>query len=131
MGPEYTYPYAFVNGNGNQFTFGVEIELESSLSEEFVENVTGSNIIAGWDKDVSLGRNGVELQSNILDMSKLPALKRIVEGILEYGENAGGHIHVARTPNQCASRWYWALCGLERPAPHPLRKEENEQCVSL
>ena len=111
MEPEYVYPYAF--GNGNQFTFGVEIELESTLSEEFVENVTGSNIIAGWDKDASLGRNGVELQSNILDMSKLPALQRIVEGIPEWGENAGGHIHVARTPNQCASRWYWALRGLD------------------
>lgn len=109
--PSYVHPYAF--GNGNQFTFGVEIELESELSDDFVENVTNSDIIAGWDKDVSLERNGVELQSNILNMSKLPALQRIVEGIPEYGENAGGHIHVARTPNQCASRWYWALRGLD------------------
>jgi hypothetical protein len=108
--PSYVYPYAF--GDGDQFTFGVEIELESELSDDFVENVTDSSVIAGWDKDASLERNGVELQSNILDMSKLPALKRIVEGIPEYGENAGGHIHVARTPNQCASRWYWALRGL-------------------
>lgn len=108
---EYTYPYA--HGRSGQFTFGVEIELESELSDDFVENVTNSDIIAGWDKDASLERNGVELQSNILDMSKLPALKHIVEGIPEYGENAGGHIHVARTPNQCASRWYWALHGLD------------------
>lgn len=110
--PTYTYPYAFENGG--QFTFGVEIELESELSDDFVENVTGSDIIAGWNKDVSLeNRNGVELQSNILDMSKLPDLQRIVEGIPEYGDNAGGHIHVARTPNQCASRWFWALHGLD------------------
>lgn len=109
--PSYVYPYAF--GDGNQFTFGVEIELESELSDDFVKTVTGSDIIAGWDKDVSLERNGAELQSNILDMSKLPDLQRIVEGIPEYGENAGGHIHVARTPNQCASRWYWALHGLD------------------
>lgn len=109
--PEYVYPYAF--GDGDQFTFGVEIELESELSDEFVENVTDSSIIAGWDKDASLERNGVELQSNILDMSKLPPLKHIVEGIPKYGDNAGGHIHVARTPNQCASRWYWALRGLD------------------
>ena len=108
---EYVYPYAF--GDGNQFTFGVEIELESELSDDFVANVTDSDVIAGWDKDASLERNGVELQSNILDMSKLPALQHIVEGIPEYGENAGGHIHVARTPNQCASRWYWALHGLK------------------
>lgn len=108
--PSYVYPYAF--GDGNQFTFGVEIELESELNEEFVESVTSSDIVAGWDKDPSLERNGVELQSNILDMTKLPALKHIVEGIPEYGENAGGHIHVARTDNQCASRWYWALRGL-------------------
>lgn len=107
---EYVYPYAF--GDGNQFTFGVEIELEAPLPADFVEDVTNSDIIAGWDKDASLERNGVELQSNILDMSKLPALKHIVEGIPEYGENAGGHIHVARTDNQCASRWYWALRGL-------------------
>lgn len=43
----------------------------------------------------------------------LPALQRIVEGIPEYGDNAGGHIHVSRTPNQCASRWFWALHGLD------------------
>lgn len=108
--PSYVYPYAF--GDGNQFTFGVEIELESELSDDFVETVTNSDVIAGWDKDASLERNGAELQSNILDMSKLPALQRLVEGIPEYGENAGGHIHVARTDNQCASRWYWALRGL-------------------
>lgn len=108
---EYIYPYAF--GDGSQFTFGVEIELESELSDDFVENVTNSDIIAGWDKDASLERNGVELQSNILDMSKLPALQHIVGGIPVYGDNAGGHIHVARTPNQCASRWYWALRGLD------------------
>lgn len=109
--PSYVYPYAF--GNGDQFTFGVEIELESELSDDFVENVADSDIIAGWNKDASLERNGVELQSNILDMSKLPDLQQIVKGIPEWGENAGGHIHVARTPNQCASRWYWALRGLD------------------
>lgn len=111
MEPEYTYPYTFVGGN--RFTFGVEIEIESDLSDDFAENVTNSDVIAGWNKDVSLERNGVELQSNILNMSKLPALQQIVEGIPEYGENAGGHIHVARTSNQYASRWYWALCGLD------------------
>ena len=47
--PSYIYPYAF--GNGSQFTFGVEIELESELSDDFVENVTDSDIIAGWNKD--------------------------------------------------------------------------------
>lgn len=109
MEPEYTYPYAFVGGH--QFTFGVEIK--SELSDDFVGNVTDSDIIAGWNKDASLAGNGVELQSNILDMSKLPALLRIVKDIPEYGDNAGGHIHVARTPNQCASRWYWALRGLD------------------
>lgn len=109
--PSYTYPYAFVGGN--RFTFGVEIELESELSDDFVENVTNSDIIAGWDENVSLEHNGVELQSNILNMTKLPDLQRIIEGIPEYGDNAGGHIHVARTPNQCASRWFWALHGLD------------------
>ena len=108
---EYTYPYAF--GHGGRFTFGVEIELESELDADFVENIKKSDLIAGWDKDPSLGQNGVELQTNILDMSKLPALQQLVEGIPCYGDNAGGHIHVARTANQCASRWYWALRGLD------------------
>jgi hypothetical protein len=109
--PEYIYPYAF--GDGNQFTFGVEIELESELSEDFVENVADSELIAGWENDQSLDSCGVELQTNILDMSKLSDLRHLIDGIPEYGENAGGHIHVARTPNQCASRWYWALHGLD------------------
>lgn len=107
---EYTYPYA--HGH-DQFTFGVEIELESELDADFVENIKDPGLIAGWDKDPSLGQDGVELQTNILDMSKLPALHRLVEGIPYYGENAGGHVHVARTANQCASRWYWALHGLD------------------
>jgi hypothetical protein len=109
--PSYAYPYA--HRHDGQFAFGVEIEIESDMSEEFAENVANSDVIAGWDKDASLERNGVELQSNILNMSKLLDLQRIVEDIPEYGENAGGHIHVARTPNQCASRWYWALRGLD------------------
>jgi hypothetical protein len=109
--PSYVYPYA--SRNGNQFTFGVEIELESELSDDFVEDVANSDVIAGWNNDASLERNGMELQSNILDMSKLPALRRIVEDIPERGGNAGGHIHVARTDNQSASRWYWALRGLD------------------
>lgn len=108
---EYTCPYA--SGDGNQFTFGVEIELEAELSEDFADTVAASGLIAGYGHDPSLGRNGVELQSDILDMSKLPALRQLVEGIPEYGENAGGHIHVSRTPNQCANRWYWALRGLD------------------
>lgn len=110
--PSYTYPYAF--GNGEQFTFGVEIEIESALDENFVEDIKDSDIIAGWDNDPSLdAHNGVELQTNILTMAKLPALQKIIEGIPDYGDNAGGHIHVARTPNQRASRWYWALHGLD------------------
>ena len=108
---EYTCPYA--HGHGDRFTFGVELEIESELDADFAENVTNSNIIAGWGRDPSLGANGVELQTNVLDMSKLPALRKLVECIPDYGENAGGHIHVARTPNQCASRWYWALRGLD------------------
>ena len=108
---EYTYPYTF--RNGKQFTFGVEVEMESELYTDFVAAVTESSLIAGWDSDPSLEAGGVELQTNILDMSKLPALVKLVERIPDYGENAGGHIHVARTPNQCASRWYWALRGLD------------------
>ena len=109
--PEYRHPYD--RGHGDQFTFGVEIEIESELDAEFVETVENSDLIAGWDHDQSLDATGVELQTNILDMSKLPALQQLVEGIPECGENAGGHIHVSRTANQCASRWYWALNGLD------------------
>lgn len=108
---EYAYPYAF--GNGDRFTFGVEIEMESEIDTDFAADIIDSDLIAGWDNDQSLGTGGVELQTNILDMSKLPALRELIERIPDYGENAGGHIHVARTPNQCASRWYWALRGLD------------------
>lgn len=55
---EYTYPYTFVGGS--RFTFGVEIELESKLSDDFVENVIDSDIIAGWDKDASDSHNMVD-----------------------------------------------------------------------
>lgn len=116
--PQYVYPYAF--GNGDQFTFGIEIEVESGLSEDVVKEIADSDIIAGWDNDQSLETNGVELQTNILTMAELPTVQQIVESIPDYGENAGGHIHVARTPNQCASRWYWALRGLD-----------SRQCVNL
>lgn len=108
---EYTHPYAF--SDGNQFTYGVEVEVESELCTDFAAGVIDSSLVAGWDCDPSLGYGGVELQTNILDMSKLPALVRLIERIPAYGENAGGHIHVARTPSQCASRWYWALRGLD------------------
>lgn len=108
---EYVYPYAFITGD--QFTFGVEVELESEVSEDFADTVAVSELIAGYDHDPSLGQNGVELQTNILDMSKLPALRKLVECIPDYGDNSGGHIHVSRTHNQCASRWYWALRGLD------------------
>lgn len=106
----YDYPYEY--GDGNQFTYGIEIELESALSDDFIQTVATSDIIAGWTRDASLEHGGIELQTNILDMSRLSALRQIVQDIPERGENAGGHIHVARTPNQCASRWYWALRGL-------------------
>lgn len=108
---EYTYPYAF--GDGEQFTYGVEVEIESELDTDFAEDIASSDLIAGWDCDQSLDTGGVELQTNILDMTKLPALRELIEHIPDYGENAGGHIHVARTTNQCASRWYWALRGLD------------------
>lgn len=108
---EYVCPYA--SGNGDQFTFGVEVEMESELDADFAVDITDSDLIAGWDNDQSLGAGGVELQTNILDMSKLPPLRELVERIHDYGENSGGHIHVARTGNQCASRWYWALRGLD------------------
>lgn len=109
--PEYTYPYAF--RADSQFTFGVEIEMESELDTDFAADITDSDLIAGWDKDPSLGTGGVELQTNILNMTKLPALRELIERIPDYGETAGGHIHVARTPNQRANRWYWALRGLD------------------
>lgn len=107
----YTHPYAF--GDGDQFTFGVEVEIKSELDTDFATDIIDSDLIAGWDNDSSLDTSGVELQTNILDMSKLPALRELIERIPDYGENAGGHIHVARTSNQCASRWYWALRGLD------------------
>lgn len=116
--PEYKYPYD--HGRDGQFTFGVEIEIESELDDDFLEEVTNSCIIAGWNHDSSLAANGVELQTNVLDMPKLNELQQLIRCIPSCGENAGGHIHVSRTGNQCASRWYWALRGLD-----------EEQCERL
>lgn len=89
--PSCIHPHAF--GDGDRFTFGVEIEL--GPSDDFVENVTDPDLIAGWNKDASPERNGVEPQSDIPDVSGSPALRRIAGGIPEYGPDAGGHIHVA------------------------------------
>lgn len=111
MEAEYTYPYAL--GDGDRFTFGVEVEIESELDADFTEDVSQSSVIAGWGNDPSLGRDGIELQSDILTMANLPSLRELIERIPDYGEDAGGHIHVARTPHQCAGRWYWALHGLD------------------
>ena len=83
MEAEHTYPYAF--GDGDQFTFGVEID--------FAKDIAESNLIAGWDNDPSLGSGGVELQTNILDIPKLPALRELIERIPDHGDDAGGHIH--------------------------------------
>lgn len=115
--PEYTHPYNHEGG----FTFGVEIETEGELPGPLVEQIMDddNSLVAGWGNDPSLS-DGVELQTNVLNMEWLRNLEDFVSKIPEYGENAGGHIHVARTCNQCASRWYWALHGLE-----------YEQCLKL
>lgn len=111
--PEYTHPYP----HGGGFTFGVEIEIDGEIPSALVQRITidEDEIVAGWGTDQSLGDGGIEVQTDVLDMRKLPALEKLIADIPDYGENAGGHIHVARTPNQCASRWYWALRGLDAP----------------
>lgn len=116
--PEYTHPYPHDGG----FTFGVEIEIDTEIPSALVERITidEDEIVAGWNTDQSLGDGGIEVQTDVLDMRKLPALEKLIADIPDCGENAGGHIHVARTANQCASRWYWALRGLN-----------ESQCESL
>lgn len=109
--PEYTHPYPHDGG----FTFGVEIEIDGEIPSALVQRITidDDEVVAGWGTDQSLGDGGIEVQTDVLDMRKLPALEKLIADIPDYGENAGGHIHVARTANQCASRWYWALRGLD------------------
>lgn len=119
---EYTYPYTF--RNGKQFTFVVEVEMESELYTDFVAAVTESSLIAGWDSDPSLEAGGVELQTNILDMSKLPALVRLVERIPDYGENAGATstLHALPTSAQAA--------GIGRCEDSTERNESDSTCAT-
>lgn len=128
--PEYTHPYSHEGG----FTFGVEIEMEGELPGPLVKQIMDDDnpLVAGWGNESSLS-DGVEVQTNVLNMEWLPDLRELVSEIPEYGENAGGHIHVARTPNQCASRWYWALRGLDDEQCHKLnmRHMDDDHWCSL
>ena len=106
----YVYPYAF--GDGDQFAYGVEIEMESELgstSRKTLRNRTSSPVGTMTDRWSATASN-CKATSSPWPISQPTGL---IERIPDYGENAGGHIHVARTANQCASRWYWALRGLD------------------
>ena len=71
--------------------------------------------MAGWDDDAPLERNGVESQSNILNMSRLPDLRRIVEGIPEYGgEHGRSYPRVPQTNARAAGIGRYA--GWTRPS---------------
>lgn len=79
----------------------------TELSEDFADTVAVSELIAGYDHDPSLGRNGVE------PISLTPALQQLVEGIPEYGENAGKPMReplvlgVARPSAVCSTCATW------------------------
>ncbi|MBW3089197.1 hypothetical protein KIH81_00475 [Bifidobacterium sp. 82T25] len=102
------------------FTFGLEIEVGGWHDTERMKD---SSLIAGWCTDGSLHHDGaLEYQTQPMTMDDLPSIVRLVSGIDPDNDNsqAGGHMHVSRTPKQTPSRWYWALTALDK-----------EQCEKL
>ncbi|TPF93250.1 hypothetical protein BW14_06125 [Bifidobacterium sp. UTBIF-68] len=92
------------------FTFGMEIEIDGEHDREGFER---HPLIAGWSSDGSLHNRGSrEYQTHPMTMQDIDAITRVVETIDTPQGNAGGHMHISRTPRQTAGRWYWALKGL-------------------
>lgn len=113
--PRYLSPYAGNAKARDPFTFGLEIEVEGGHDQDALKN---GPLIAGWCLDGSMHEEGsMEYQTNPLtaDPGTLRDLHALVDGIrpdMEQ-EHSGGHMHLSRTPRQRASRWYWALSGLD------------------
>lgn len=101
-------PYQYQD---SAFYFGVEIEVDGEHDRDPLKN---SLLIAGWCPDQSLDCEGLEYQTHPMraDSDTLRQLVELIRRIPDNGGNAGGHVHVQRTPRQTASRWYWALSAL-------------------
>lgn len=107
--PEYT-------ATPEGFSIGVEIEVPGVHDHWSFAN---SELIAGWEHDGSLGDIGaIEYQSQpfTYDENAINELTGLIDSVrLDVNGNpndAGGHIHVQRTPRQNADAWMEALLAL-------------------
>ncbi|KFI93230.1 hypothetical protein BISA_1396 [Bifidobacterium saguini DSM 23967] len=95
---------------GEAFTVGLEIEIDGVHDRHEIQE---HHLIAAWSRDGSLHNGGsCEYQTQPMTMHDLHDITRLVETIPDHAGNAGGHMHISRTPRQTAGRWYWALKGL-------------------
>lgn len=105
--------YSFIEGDdGHGYHYGLEIEVFGSHDHVTIKD---SPLIAGWGSDSSLSYPGAgEYQTVPLPWShavleKLTDLVRGIDPVNGDENEAGGHVHVDRTPRQTALGWQIAL----------------------
>lgn len=111
--PRYVNPYTRP-GRTPHLTIGLEIEVDGNHDHD---TIAASDLIAGWSRDLSLGSDGWEYQTQPLatDPATIDRLHDLVGSIEPRfsQEEAGGHIHISRTDQQTGGRWLNALKGLD------------------
>lgn len=130
--PEYANPYTNNPKAHEPFTFGLEIEIDGQHDHD---ELTESPLVAGWCTDQSLAHGGLEYQTQPLTSrpDTIHQLENLIHDITTPAGNAGGHMHVSRTPRQTPARWYWALKGLTPAQARSLnmRHTENSRWCQL
>lgn len=129
--------YSLLEGDdGKGYHYGLEIEVFGAHDQSSLKD---SPLIAGWCSDRSLSYPGAgEYQSKPLPWSPviLEELAGLIRGIdpLNGDEfEAGGHIHVDRTPRQTALGWLEALAAVSHEQSSALNMRQfddtrNEYC---
>lgn len=127
--PRYVSPYAQNPHAAQAFTFGIEIEINGHHDRDHMET---SPLIAGWSRDCSLNNPGArEYQTHPLTtrtdtLASLDTLVRRLTPPEHDRHDAGGHLHISRTPRQTPGRWYWALHALDERAASQLNMRHLE-----
>lgn len=126
--PQYHYPDTIhPRYVGQSFLFGIEIEIDGTHDDTRMKQ---SPLIAGWCPDQSLKQtNSREYQTHPLraDSDTMRQLRELIAQIPDTEGNAGGHIHIQRTPRQTPSRWYWALDALDEYQAYELNMRHVDE----
>lgn len=129
--------YRLIEGDdGKGYHYGLEIEVFGAHDHVAIQD---SPLIAGWGSDSSLSYPGAgEYQTVPLPWSHavLEKLTDLISGIdpVNGDENeAGGHVHVDRTPSQTAMGWLEALAAVSHEQARALNMRQfddtcNEYC---